>query len=63
MKHLELTPDETYGRDLFKAFEKIQAEAQRNGVPPGTQPELRMDENLATTYRWEWEERATTPES
>jgi hypothetical protein len=56
MKHFELTPDESYGRNLAQALQKIQAEAERNGVPRGLQPELHMDANLATTYRWEWEE-------
>jgi len=60
MKHFEITPDESYGRNMAQALQKIQAEAERNGVPPGLQPEIRVDDNLASTYRWEWDEEQSS---
>jgi hypothetical protein len=61
MKHLELVLDDTYGHDLEQALRNIQAEAERQGVPTGTRPNIKVDPDPEvrfrgiTTYRWEWE--------
>lgn len=55
-KHFELAPAGPYGGDLTEHLRFVQIEAELNGVPPGLHPEIRCDDNLVTTYRWEWEE-------
>ena len=60
MNHLELVLDDSYGRRLEDALRNMQAEAEKRGVPAGTEPAISIEPDpqhlTITTYRWEWDE-------